>query len=95
MEQKYDEVVGSTNQRRAVQGQVDENMLQSLGIRPDLALHGETEIAEKPTLVTHFVESWRNERCAPEILPFERQLVNDMQQVIKSSQEIFNQKFEL
>ena len=93
MEQKYDEVIGSASQRRATTTHVDENMLRALGFRQDLQTSIEPTEKEKPTLVKHFIESWRNEKCSPELLPFEHQLVSDMEEVIKQSKAILSQKF--
>ena len=91
--QKYDEVIGSASQRQATATEVDQNVLRRLGLQPEMTFSGDRIRTEHSNLVTRFIESWRNEKCAPELLPYEQNLVSNLQQAIRSSNERMSERF--
>ena len=93
MQPKYDDVIGSASQRQATATEIDQNMLRSLGFRADMPTTGTRERTDQTTLVTRFIESWRNEKCSPELLPFEANLVHNLQDTIKLSKDKIAERF--
>ena len=95
MQPKYDDVIGSASQREATTSEIDQNMLRSLGFREDMTMGTERETVDTSTLVTRFIESWRNEKCSPEILPYEHTLVSNLQDAINRSKARMEERFPL
>lgn len=93
MAEQYDAQIGAPGQQNETRTVVNPATFRSLGFSPEVATFGtKTETVGK-SLVASFIESWRNERCAPEILPYETQLVHDMQECLTQSNTVLKNKF--
>jgi hypothetical protein len=82
MDNRFDEVIGSGGQRRDTSLQVDGDLLRRIGFQAAMSLETEVEAPVEYSVTTAFLECWRNERCSPEILPYEVDGVKKMKQLV-------------
>ncbi|KAH7820612.1 DNA replication complex GINS protein SLD5 [Monocercomonoides exilis] len=80
--EQYTDVIGPTTIKRETLSRGELSTARALGIDLESKIGVSSSISSENMVIPRFIEAWRNEKCAPDLLPYEEHLVEELQQAL-------------